>query len=117
MKLNHVALTVSDREKSATFYETWFGLNKRVHEDDHILILSNSNHDYLALSQGLVPPQPPRTTHFGFQADSTTAVFEMRKQFAEAGIEEAEWQTEGTVRVQIFDPDGYRVDVYAMDFG
>ena len=116
MKLNHMALTVSDRARSAGFYGTWFGLTKAVHEDDHLLILSNSNGDYLALSEGKVPLQPPRTTHFGFQADSVDAVYEIRKKFAHAGVEEAEWQEQGTIRVQVFDPDGYRVDVYAFDF-
>jgi len=116
MKLNHIALTVSDRSRSAEFYETWFGLDRRVHEDEHLLILSNGNGDYLALSEGEVPPQPPRTTHFGFMASSSEEVRDMRKKFSEAGIGEAEWQEEGTVRVQIFDPDGYRVDVYAFDF-
>lgn len=116
MKLNHVALTVSDRKVSAAFYEYWFGFDKSVHEDDHLLILSNSNGDYLALSEGKVPLQPPRTTHFGFQADSVDAVYEIRKKFADAGVEEAEWQEQGTIRVQVFDPDGYRVDVYAFDF-
>lgn len=46
MKLNHVALTVSDRERSAEFYGKWFGFNLRVHEDEHILILRNEHGDF-----------------------------------------------------------------------
>jgi hypothetical protein len=35
--------------------------------------------------------------------------------FRAAGIEESEWQDDGRfVRVQVFDPDGYRVEVYAF---
>jgi catechol 2,3-dioxygenase-like lactoylglutathione lyase family enzyme len=37
--LNHVALTVSDREASAAFYARHFGLTERVHDDEHLLIL------------------------------------------------------------------------------
>ncbi len=36
-----------------------------------------------------------------------------RARFAAAGLEETEWQEAGPVRVQVLDPDGYRVEVYA----
>lgn len=35
MGLDHVALTVADHERSATFYAEHFGLTSRVHEDEH----------------------------------------------------------------------------------
>ncbi len=37
MGLNHVALTVADRERSAAFYAEHFGLTSRIHEDEHLL--------------------------------------------------------------------------------
>ncbi|MGB7286187.1 MAG: VOC family protein [Salaquimonas sp.] len=114
MRLNHVALTVSNRETSAEFYGRWFGLTERIHEDDHLLILSNSTGDLLAMSEGKVPPQPPRTTHFGFQIDRVKDIQALRAAFADAGVTEAEWQEHGPTRIQVFDPDGYRVEVYAF---
>ncbi len=57
MRLNHVAITVADPERSAAFYGKHFGLDRRVHED--------------------------------------------------------EWQEDGPVRVQVVDPDGHRVEVFA----
>jgi len=114
MRLNHVALTVSDREKSAAFYGNWFGLTQRVHDDDHLLILANASGALLALSEGKVPTQPPRTTHFGFQIDSPSVVKTLRTKFQDAGVIEAEWQEQGPTRVQILDPDDYRVEVYAF---
>ncbi len=33
MPLDHVALTVADRERSAAFYAEHFGLTERVHDD------------------------------------------------------------------------------------
>ena len=67
----------------------------------------------LALSPGEVPALP-RTNHFGIRARSGDAVRAARERFAAAGVPEEEWQDDGTfVRVQILDPDGYRVDVYA----
>ncbi len=64
MPLNHVALTVSDRERSAAFYAEHFGLAKRVHDDEHLLILGSSDGSLLALSEGEVPAAQPRTNHF-----------------------------------------------------
>ena len=55
--LNHVALTVSDRDRSAAFYADHFGMTERVHEDDHLLILAGEGGALLALSTG-GPPTP-----------------------------------------------------------
>lgn len=112
MRLDHVALTVSDRERSAAFYAHWFGLDRRVHEDDHLLILADAGMSLLAMTEGRVPAAGlPRTNHFGFRADSPQEVRERRAAFAAAGVEEAEWQEDGMVRVQVLDPDGYRIEL------
>jgi catechol 2,3-dioxygenase-like lactoylglutathione lyase family enzyme len=113
MHLNHVALTVTNRDRSAAFYARFFGLTDRVHDDDHLLILAANDGALLALSIGTVPPDLPRTNHFGFQAGSADQVRQLRKVFADAGITEAEWQDSGPTRVQVFDPDGYRVEAFA----
>jgi len=113
MELNHVALTVSDRERSAEFYAEHFGLTDRVHEDDHLLILRGAGGGLLALSQGDPPTPLPRTNHFGFLLADAEEVHRARRAFAAAGLEETEWQEEGPTRVQVADPDGYRVELYA----
>lgn len=113
MPLNHVALTVSDRERSAAFYGRHFDLAERVHEDDHLLILADAGGSLLALSEGPVPDGLPRTNHFGFQLDNAEQVNAARRRLREAGVIELEWQEEGLTRVQVADPDGYRVEFYA----
>jgi catechol 2,3-dioxygenase-like lactoylglutathione lyase family enzyme len=65
--LNHVALTVSDRERSAAFYGRHFGLTERIHDDGHLLILGSREGSLVALSEGAVPDSLPPTNHFGFQ--------------------------------------------------
>jgi len=60
MPLNHVALTVGDRERSAAFYAEHFGLTERVHDDPHLLILGTPDGSLLALSEGEVPRELPR---------------------------------------------------------
>jgi catechol 2,3-dioxygenase-like lactoylglutathione lyase family enzyme len=115
MPLNHVALTVSDRELSAAFYGEHFGLTELVHEDEHLLILASGDGSELALSRGTpVAAQLPRTNHFGFRLADGTAVRAARERFRAAGVAETEWQDDGRfVRIQVADPDGYRVEVYA----
>jgi catechol 2,3-dioxygenase-like lactoylglutathione lyase family enzyme len=115
MPLNHVALTVADRERSAAFYGRHFGLTRRVHDDERFVLLgSEEGTSLLALSDGTPPVDLPRTNHFGFQVDDPAEVRAARERFREAGVPETEWQDDGVfVRVQVADPDGYRVEVYA----
>lgn len=118
MPLNHVALTVSDREASAGFYGRYFGLTDRVHEDDHLLILGSPDGSLLALSQGAVPAALTRTNHFGFEVDDADEVRRARERLLDAGVTETEWQDDGGfVRVQVADPDGYRVELFAYGGG
>jgi catechol 2,3-dioxygenase-like lactoylglutathione lyase family enzyme len=113
--LNHVSLTVSAREASAAFYAEHFGLTERVHDDEHLMILGSSDGSLLALSEGLVPAGLPGTNHFGFQLADADEVRRARGRFREAGVTETEWQDgHGFVRVQVADPDGYRVELFAI---
>jgi catechol 2,3-dioxygenase-like lactoylglutathione lyase family enzyme len=115
LALNHVALTVRDRERSAAFYGAHFGLETRVHEDDHLLILSSRDGSLLALSEGEPSADVPSTNHFGFQIASGDAVRVARERLRAAGVSETEWQDDGRfVRVQVADPDGYRVELFAF---
>jgi catechol 2,3-dioxygenase-like lactoylglutathione lyase family enzyme len=115
MPLDHVALTVADRERSATFYGEHFGLTERVHDDEHLLILGDEAGSLLALWQGDPPASGlPRTNHFGFRLATPADVHAARERFRAAGVTEAEFQEYGPVRVQVLDPDGYRVEVYAF---
>jgi len=114
VKLDHVALTVTNREISAEFYGKFFGMNDRIHDDEHLLILSNSQGALLALSTGLKEFELPRTNHFGFRAADKDAVLLLRNKFQDAGITETEFTEHGPTRVQVLDPDGYRVEVYAF---
>jgi catechol 2,3-dioxygenase-like lactoylglutathione lyase family enzyme len=116
--LNHVALTVSDREASAAFYGEHFGMTERVHDDEHFVILGSPDGALLALSEGVVPDDLPRTNHFGFRVPSADEVRAARERMLAAGVTETEWQDDhGFVRVQVLDPDGYRVDLFAYGAG
>ena len=115
--LNHVALTVADRERSAAFYARHFGLTRRVVDDDHLLIVAPPDGScLLALSHGTPPAADlPRTNHFGFVATDADAVRAARERFRTDGVPETEWQDDhGFVRCQVRDPDGYLVEIYQV---
>jgi catechol 2,3-dioxygenase-like lactoylglutathione lyase family enzyme len=115
MPLNHVALTVSDREASAMFYGEPFGLTERIYEDEGLRCGGAADGSELALSNGRpIADLLPRTNHFGFRLADEAAVRAARERFRAAGVSETEWQDDGRfVRMQVADPDGYRVEVYA----
>ena len=93
MALNHVALTVSDRERSAAFYGEHFGLTERIHDDAHLLILRSGDGSELALSHGTpIASELPRTNHFGFRLADAAAVRAARERLRAAGVAETEWQ-------------------------
>ena len=56
MPLNHVALTVADRARSAAFYGEHFGLTERILDDEHLLILGAADGSELALSDAEAVP-------------------------------------------------------------
>jgi catechol 2,3-dioxygenase-like lactoylglutathione lyase family enzyme len=82
MPLNHVALTVADRARSAAFYGEHFGLTERILDDQHLLILGAADGSELALSDAeAVPTDLPRTNHFGFRLADEAAVHAARERF------------------------------------
>ena len=61
-----------------------------------------------------MPEAVPRTNRFGFQAAHADEVRRAQDRISGAGVPATEWQDErGLVRVQVADPDGYRVELYA----
>ena len=116
MPLNHVALTVRDRERSAAFYARALRAHRSACTTTSTCSSSAPDDgSVLALAAGDVPAGLPRTNHFGFQVSDGTEVRAARERFRAAGVEETEWQDDGRfVRVQVADPDGYRVDLYAF---
>ena len=69
----------------------------------------------LALSTAAAPARLRAENHFGFQLADGEQVRAARERFKADGVEETDWQDDGMfVRVQVADPDGYHVEVYAF---
>ena len=61
-----------------------------------------------------MPEGLPGTNHFGFQLEHADQVRDARERLRSVGVPETEWQDDGRfVRVQVADPDGYLVELFA----
>jgi len=62
-----------------------------------------------------VPGDLPPSNHFGFSAAAAGEVRAARERLRADGATETEWQDgPDFVRVQVLDPDGYRVELFTM---
>ena len=94
MLLRHLALAVTDEQRSREFYGRWFGFGAEPPRrmDDGVLMLYGPGDVSLALGD-------------------PAAVRELRDALAAAGVEIAGfWDEDDYVSVKVRDPDGYVVE-------
>jgi catechol 2,3-dioxygenase-like lactoylglutathione lyase family enzyme len=112
VRLAHLALAVSDRRRSARFYEANFGLRVLRTEADGVVMMGDGHGATLALGPG-GDGALPAFLHFGFPLESADAVRDARAGFAAADVPEVAFCEEPTyVSVKVADPDGYVVEVF-----
>ena len=111
--MDHLALPVSDQERSRRFYQTYFGfdaLPPRRYDDD-VLMLYNAAGFALALRPSSEPIAPPSWMHFGVGLRDRNAVLALRERLVSDDIELVEeWDEPEYVSVKCRDPDGYIVE-------
>ncbi len=114
MELNHLHLSVADLERSAAFYERWFGFRRhRVLDGGALLFLRDANDLDLALSDEGAERSLPKWFHFGFRLGSTAEVRAMHSSMRSAGVAVRDIHEEaGFATFRIHDPDGYAIEVY-----
>jgi catechol 2,3-dioxygenase-like lactoylglutathione lyase family enzyme len=111
--VRHLALAVSDQDRSRRFYETYFGFDAHPSRryDDGVLMLYDANGFSLALGPTDEPIAVPRFLHFGIGLPSREAVLAFRDRLAADGVRiVGEWDEPGYVSVKCADPDGYVVE-------
>jgi catechol 2,3-dioxygenase-like lactoylglutathione lyase family enzyme len=109
--LRHLALAVTDEQRSRAFYERWFGFSESRRMDDGVLMLYGPGDVSLALGPAEGRPRLPAFLHFGFTFDDPSGVRAMHERFTEAGVEiTGFWDEADYVSVKVRDPDGYVVE-------
>ena len=111
--MRHLALAVTDQERSRRFYETYFGFGAKPARtyDDNILMLYDAGGFALALGPTDEPIELPRFLHFGVHMRSPAEVRSLRERLVADGVQIAkEWEEPDYVSVKCRDPDGYVVE-------
>ena len=108
--MNHLSLVVSDVERSATFYQSLFGMERQWREGEFVF-LSCGESD-LALVQG--KPLIHRRFHFGFRVDTREEVDQWLEEVKahEALVTHGPEDYGGYYTFSCRDPDGYAVEIY-----
>jgi catechol 2,3-dioxygenase-like lactoylglutathione lyase family enzyme len=108
--VKHLALPVSDQERSRRFYESYLGFDAEPARryDGGVLMLYNADGFSLALGPTDEPIHLPTFLHFGIHLPSRDAVRLFRDRLAADGVAILEeWEEPEYVSVKFSDPDGY----------
>jgi catechol 2,3-dioxygenase-like lactoylglutathione lyase family enzyme len=111
--VKHLALPVTNQERSRRFYETYFGFDAEPPRryDDGVLMLYNADGFALALGPTDEEVRLPRFLHFGIHLASREHVKAFRDRLAAGGVPIVEeWDEPAYVSVKCRDPDGYVVE-------
>jgi catechol 2,3-dioxygenase-like lactoylglutathione lyase family enzyme len=111
--VDHLAIPVTDPERSRSFYERYFGFGARPARryDDDVLMVYNADGFALALGPRQEEPLHPKWMHFGVDLPDRDAVLALRERLLADGIELVEEHDEPEyVSVKCRDPDGYIVE-------
>ena len=111
--MKHLALAVSDQQRSRRFYETYFGFDAQPSRryDDGVLMLYNRDGFSLALGETDESIRLPAFLHFGIGLPTPDDVHAFRRRLADDGIPIVEeWDEPEYVSVKCRDPDGYVVE-------
>lgn len=116
--LRHLALRVTDLERSRAFYQGLLGMSVVWEPDDQNLYLSSGS-DNLALHQvpqggSLKQGEDQFLDHFGFIAASETGVDEIAVKMKEAGVpilKPVKRHRDGSYSFYMADPDGNVIQI------
>jgi catechol 2,3-dioxygenase-like lactoylglutathione lyase family enzyme len=111
--VDHLALAVSDQERSRRFYERYLAFTAELEpRSDGVLMLHSAGGFSLALGETTEPISLPQFLHFGRGLSGPNEVHAFRDRLVEDDIEIAGfWDGPDYVSVKFRDPDGYVVEV------
>jgi len=113
MRIRHLALSVSDAERSERFYMDNIGLEGTATTEAWGVRLRLDDGFMMALMQDdPVPSNFAGRVHFGCHLPDAGAVHRLRERLSDADVPEVEWaEEEGYASLKVRDPDGYIVEL------
>jgi len=115
--LTHLAVSVSDIQRTLRFYQAVFGMQIMYHEKNMIQLTTPGCYDILVFEER---PKNPRLgdaggiAHFGFRLIKANDIEEMKERIIAAGgtiIEKGEF-VPGSPYIFFKDPDGYTIEIW-----
>ena len=112
MRIGHLAISVSDADRSRRFYLDEIGLTATSTREDWGFRLRLDGGFMFALIEGdPLPADVAGRVHFGCDLPDAESLHRLRRRLVEAGIPEVEWvEEDGYTSLKVRDPDGYVVE-------
>lgn len=123
-KIGHVVLSVSDIERSTKFWTEIMGFKFSDKNEGGMMFFRNStDHHTVALVQATEKNELPKRGEVGFdhmalEVATVSELFKVRDFLKAKGITifyEGRRGPGGNPGVEFYDPDGYKIEIYAMD--
>ena len=113
--LTHLALAVSDLDRSSYFYSTALGMREYYRDHDTVMMTGPGPHDIIGLE--LAPEQAGKQggiRHFGFRLTSPDKRDELSERLISAGgtLIERGLFDDGSPFARVNDPDGYMIEIW-----
>ncbi len=112
--IRHIALNVSDPQRSKEFYTRYLGMTVEWEPDPDNVYLTTASHDNLALHRGERASGPQSLDHFGFIVETMADVDDWYVRIREGGIKilrEIKTHRDGARSFYFADPDGNVIQV------
>lgn len=116
----HIALTVSDLERSVAFYRSLFSAEPSKQRSDYAKFELEEPAIHLALNED--PDgvrEPSKHGHFGIQVENSGSVWAERQRLEKAGVET--WEEEAVAccysvqdKIWARDPDGHPWEIFVV---
>jgi catechol 2,3-dioxygenase len=121
-KIGHVVLSVSDIERSSRFWSEIMGFKFSDRNENGMVFYRNAtDHHTVALIQATEKNELPKRGQVGFdhmalEVGSVSELFKIRDFLRANGVEifyEGRRGPGGNPGVEFYDPDGYKIEIYA----